>query len=233
MTHPESERFSAYLDGLAPDGEALELEEHLAACDECHALLNDLSELQRMARDLTDQFPPKDLWPGIARAIRRDATQDAEVIRLYPGFQQPAEPAPRTFRLSLPQAAAAGLVLAVLSGALGLRMGSAPAQEAVVAVEAQASWVSLVGEASPGLVGSAREVAQLEQILQQHDAELDPATIRILEKNLGVIDRAIRESVAALMADPGNRFLEGHLERAIQAKGDYLRTAALLMAPVS
>ena len=233
MKHPDSERFSAYLDGLSSDGEALELEKHLSACDGCHGLLNDLFELQRRVRELPEQLPPRDLWPGIQRGIRTDATQGAEVIRLFPGFQQPAEPARRAYRLSLPQAAAAGLVLAVLSGALGLRVGSSPAPEAGVAVESEASWVSLVGEASPGLEGSAREVAQLETLLAQNQGDLDPETVRILQKNLGVIDRAIQESVAALRADPGNRFLESHLARAIQTKGQYLRTAASLAAPIS
>ena len=185
MRHPDSELFSAYLEGECPDAEALELEEHLAACDECHALLNDLSEIRRRARELPDQLPPKDLWPGIARAIRKEEARDAEVIRLYPGFSQAAKPARRPFRLSLPQAAAAGLVLAILSGALGLRMGSGPVPDLPVAPGTEASWVSLVEEASPDLVGSAREVAEMEEILAQHRDELDPATVRILEKNLG------------------------------------------------
>lgn len=209
------------------------MEEHLSSCEECRALLEDFSEIQQAAKDLSDQSPPRDLWPGISRAIRRGLVEDPEVIRLYPGVREPSTPSRPVFRLSPVQAAAAGLVLALVSGGIGLQMGRAPAAEAPTAVEAEASWVSLVGETSPQLAGAAREVAELERLLAVHRSDLDPETVRILEKNLGVIDQAIRESVAALRADPGNQFLESHLERAIQAKADYLRTAASIMAPAA
>jgi hypothetical protein len=97
----------------------------------------------------------------------------------------------------------------------------------------EASWVNLVRETSPGLEGSALEVARLEEMLEQNRENLDPATAGILEKNLGVIDQAIRESLNALRSDPGNRFLETHLERSIRAKGDYLRDAAVLVGWIS
>jgi hypothetical protein len=54
--------------------------------------------------------------------------------------------------------------------------------------------------------------------------------VRILEKNLAVIDRAIRESVAALAVDPGNEFLVDHLEGAYRRKVDYLREATALLS---
>ena len=73
----------------------------------------------------------------------------------------------------------------------------------------------------------------LEEILAANRHQLDSITVRILEKNLSVIDDAIGESLDALRADPGNLFLETHLERSIRAKGDYLRDAALLVGWIS
>ncbi len=55
---------------------------------------------------------------------------------------------------------------------------------------------------------------------------LEPNTVRILEKNLGVIERAIDESRRALAVDPGNAFLREHLDRTYREKLDYLREAA-------
>jgi len=103
----------------------------------------------------------------------------------------------------------------------------------MVSPQTEVTWVSLVGEASPDLETSAREVARLEAILAGNRGDLDVNTARILEKNLDVIDHAIRESLAALRADPGNRFLETHLERSIHTKGEYLRDAALLVGWIS
>jgi hypothetical protein len=133
----------------------------------------------------------------------------------------------------LPQAAAAGLVLALLSAAAGAKVAREPAMGPGVPPAAEASWVSLVREASPSLEGSALEVAHLEEMLERNRENLDPTTAAILEKNLGVIDQAIRESLNALRSDPGNRFLETHLERSIRAKGDYLRDAAALVGWIS
>jgi hypothetical protein len=234
MRHPDSKRLSAFLDGDLPEEERVEMEEHLSGCQDCQALVRDLSTIRELARELPDQLPPSDLWPRISRAIRRGEDREPDVIRLFPVKSPAPAPRRRSFRLSPVHAAAAGLILALVSGAVGVRMGSGvSSQPGVATQEAEASWVSLVGTASPQLEGSAREVADLEAVLQGHRGELDPETVRILEKNLGVIDEAIREAVAALRADPGNQFLETHLERAIQAKGQYLRTAASLVAPVS
>jgi anti-sigma factor RsiW len=233
MNHPASHRLSAYLDGDLTPELARELEGHLEECRECSELLADLEGIRARARELPDQFPTQDLWPGIERAIREDAQRDPDVIRLHPAMR--AGPAKRRagFRLSLPQAAVAGLVLALFSGAVGARLGRTPAPETAASPPTQASWVNLVTEASPSLETSALEVARLEEVLASHRQELDPVTAGILEKNLYVIDQAIRESVAALRVDPGNRYLETHLERSIRAKGQYLRDAALLVGWIS
>jgi len=77
------------------------------------------------------------------------------------------------------------------------------------------------------------EVARLEEMLDRNRDQLDPETTRVLEKNLSVIDRAIQESVRALEADPGNRFLESHLARSMEIRANYLREAAAFVVPVS
>ena len=72
----------------------------------------------------------------------------------------------------------------------------------------------------------ADELAHLEATLTAARDRLDPTTVRILEKNLDVIDRAIQDSRKALATDPANPFLREHLDRAYQDKVDYLREAA-------
>jgi len=236
MKHPASHRLSAYLDGgLSPD-QGREIEEHLRECRDCAELLGDLDAVRSQARDLPDRLPDRDLWPDIARAIEEDALQDPDVIRLHPGVPSTSPRRRMKFGIPIPHAAAAGLVLAMVSGAAGARLARVPSPEVpevTVALSAEATWVSLVGEASPDLATSAREVARLEAILAGNRDDLDSTTATILEKNLAVIDRAIRESLAALQVDPGNLFLETHLERSIQAKGEYLRDTALLVGWIS
>lgn len=74
------------------------------------------------------------------------------------------------------------------------------------------------------------QIDALRKIVRERRAELDPATLAVLEKNIAVIDQAIAQSRAALAHDPRSRFLDEQLHDALDKKLDLLRTAALLPA---
>jgi anti-sigma factor RsiW len=238
--HPDPERISSFMEGDLPPSEMLELGEHLERCAECAALLGDLEEVRARARSLPERLPGRDLWPEIAQAIQERTEIDPDVIRLHPGLSRPRPGgrAGRVLRVPVPHAVAAGLVLALFSGLLGARLGQGMTGNGSASLDetdgpAQPAWVRLVGDAQPALEERAREVAGLERALSEHREEMDSLTAAVLERNLAMIDGAIQESLSALQADPGNQFLRNHLERAILAKGDYLREASLLMSPIS
>ena len=65
-------------------------------------------------------------------------------------------------------------------------------------------------------------------MLRESRDSLNPRTVLILERNLQVIDDAIREARTALAADPANALLNAHLAGARQRKLDLLRRAALI-----
>ena len=67
--------------------------------------------------------------------------------------------------------------------------------------------------------------AQLRDALASQRDRLEPATVALLQRNLGVIDAAIRESRAALARDPGNVELRGRVASAARAKVELLRWA--------
>jgi hypothetical protein len=71
-------------------------------------------------------------------------------------------------------------------------------------------------------------VASLERVLAQGRGRLDSATVRVIEKNLGIIDRAIRDAQSALAADPANSYLNLHLAQEMRRKLELLRQAAAL-----
>jgi hypothetical protein len=66
-----------------------------------------------------------------------------------------------------------------------------------------------------------------DQLAAVRDA-LDPNTLRVLERNMAVIERAIEDSRQALALEPGNEFLSRHLEQVYERKLDYLREAAAI-----
>ncbi len=76
--------------------------------------------------------------------------------------------------------------------------------------------------------GYADELRRLEDLLAEHRDDLAPATVRILEKNLNIIDRSIEESLAALQEDPASEFLRAHVDRAFRRKVEYLREASTI-----
>ncbi|MDQ3950509.1 MAG: zf-HC2 domain-containing protein [Gemmatimonadota bacterium] len=73
-----------------------------------------------------------------------------------------------------------------------------------------------------------REIARLRRIIDERRALLDTATVGVIERNLTIIDQAIRESRAALARDPASALLNEQLNNALEQKVELLRAAVLL-----
>lgn len=65
----------------------------------------------------------------------------------------------------------------------------------------------------------------LSQVFAAERDRLDPGTVALLQRNLGVIDRALRESRDALTRDPENVELRGLVASAAREKVELLRWA--------
>lgn len=225
------DRLSAYLDGDLDGTDRLELEAHLAECGSCRDVLADLRAVVAQARGLGDTAPARDLWPGIAAAIGAPlSASSAGPSGVIPFPTTARTKAGRSgLFLTMPQLAAASIVLALVSAAatlwVGPGLGDAPPREAASPpVEGRGVFAAApMTEPSPEL---SAELRAIEETLASVREQLGPNTVRILEKNLGVIERAIDESRRALALDPGNAFLREHLDRAYRDKLEYLRQAA-------
>jgi hypothetical protein len=148
----------------------------------------------------------------------------------------------------MPQAIAASLVIALLSGGLVWSLASrfdGPASQGSSAavgtpdtnpvvqseVERPAAppaddvQVATVGVADPQYDAA---VTDLENALKKGRGRLDANTIAVVEHNLQIIDRAIDQARQALAADPANSYLTGHLFETRRRKLDLLRRAAAL-----
>jgi Putative zinc-finger len=223
-------RLSEYLDDeLTPD-ERRGLEAHLAGCADCTAMLDELTRVVERARTLTPRPPQADLWNGIAERI---GAPTGAVTRFHAGDR---------WRVSftLPQLAAASLLLAVLSGGAAWRLrtavvsrqtGSVPA-DGWSAKDTRGADASLenVRMEPVGLADAQYDsaVADLQRALATGRGHLDPATIAIVEQNLTIIDRALDQARQAVVDDPGNSYLTSHLVETRRKKLDLLRRAAAL-----
>ena len=209
-------RLSEYLDGELDASERLACETHLASCAECMATLEDLRRVVARAQALSDEPPAADLWPGVESAMGR-----RRVVPFPKRWQ---------FRiaLTLPQLAAAGLVLAAVSAGLAwfvLSRGGAARSE--IAQGATGTGVA-VTRASFADESYDHAVADLERTLAERRASLDPKTVASIERSLQTIDRAIAEARQALEADPGNVYLNGYFAATRRRKLELLRQASAL-----
>jgi len=219
---------SEYIDGTLAEAELARVESHLAACAECRETLEDLRRLVRRAGSLDDRAPERDLWSGIAARIATEST--ADVV--------PLESRRRRVSFSIPQLAAAAVVLMAVSIGLGVSL----TQRGQTAQTARADSLPVPNEG--GVVISqnvnervGRAVSSYETAIDEmrgamagQRGQLDTATIRVLEQSIRTIDSAIARAKGALARDPGNLYLNGELQRALDRKLDVLRQVTTLTA---
>ena len=209
------ERLSDYIDGELDPRERADVDRHLTVCDECRTVIKELRAVAaRAANTRTDRAPDRDLWAGIAARISN---------------RQPLR-----FSFTLPQLAAAGIALMVLSGGMvWLASTGDPRVDfpQVAGSAVRSDPLANASDVAPVLMGDAQfegAVEDLERILAEGRSRLDPQTVRILEQNLAAIDAAIDQSRLALEKDPANTFLNNHLAAARQRKLALLRRATAL-----
>jgi anti-sigma factor RsiW len=226
-------QLSDFLDGGLQDDRRREMERHLAECGECRTILAELDEIRDAAGRLDSPPPQRDLWPGIAAVIRSGRSRlpsRAKVIELPTALRDRGPASVRGLFLTVPQMAAAAVVLVVTSVVLTWAAGPGVGTRDIGSpVPTRGAPVSMVAEVAAPPADLIQELTALESVLTEARGRLDAGTLRILEKNLQVIERAIQDSKQALAVDPGNAFLRDHLEATYREKADYLREARDLM----
>jgi anti-sigma factor RsiW len=211
------ERLSEYLDGELPASDRAALEAHLESCNDCSALLGELRRVVDRARVAEEYGPRRDLWPGIASRIGATPAASPRIGRRW--------------SFSLPQLAAAAILLMTLSGGAVwlLRSRVLPRASGPIATVATPVASNASNRASQSYAAA---VADLERVLAAGRGQLDTTTVRVIEQNLAAIDQAIAQAQRALLADPANLYLNTHLAETMRRKLDLLRQAATLV-PVS
>jgi putative zinc finger protein len=235
-THGQfSDRLSEYLDDELDAEDRASIDAHLATCSDCRRLLDELRRVVTTAQALPPRSPASELWPGVADRISRPRTAG-----LWSRMSI------RHVTFTLPQVAAAMLVIAVLAGGIVWRLRgggpgtvAAPTSVGLRALPGGATPVDALERpviASPVSLGEAQydqAVADLQKVLAAGRGRLDPATVAAIEQSLDTIDHAIAQAREALDNDPANTYLSGHLLETRRRKLDLLRRAATLAAEMN
>jgi anti-sigma factor RsiW len=200
--HTTTTRLDGYLDGELGAAEQREVEAHLATCARCRAEADALRSILADARALPRSVPPEhELWTGIAARL----TTPIGGTRATPtrGLGGLASRAPAWGRL------AAAIALILFGAALATLWQRRAGPSGFAAEQARYTAAS----------------TDLAQRLAADPGDLPPATRAVVERNLAIIDQAIREAETALAADPGNTPLEQMLVARYEQRLALLRHA--------
>jgi anti-sigma factor ChrR (cupin superfamily) len=217
--HPNDTVINDYVDEELDPRERAGVEQHLQSCARCRSLVDDLREIQSVAKSLDLREPPVRSWTRLERAIRLEKT---------PAQQRRTAP-------YLWLGAAAAIVLATV---VGMRIAPRGADTRVPATPTAPADSAQAVEPSAQLVESELREAEdhyekaikgLEQIANAEQNVFDPHTAATLQKNLAVIDQAISESRAALRSQPTSEPAQQSLLENFQAKVALLQDTVSLI----
>jgi anti-sigma-K factor RskA len=192
--------------------------DHIAACEICAAEVESLKKILARAAELPKSIdPPAAAWSSIRSTIERDrqaveATGSGTVREFWH----------RPYAL----AAAAALVAVLSSAGTAVFMTSRNAERNFTR-----SVASSTGAGTPATLAAftieennyLRNVAVLQDLLDQQEASLAPETVAQLKASLRAIDEAILEARNALARDPANKLLIEMLSGSYRQKVDLLR----------
>jgi hypothetical protein len=179
--HPSEELLNDYVDETLSAAERLELERHLAECDDCGDTVEEIRSLVRRAAELPDLPPARDLLPGIRRATHQDRA----------GFQRWGALAAS---LIIVGAAAIGTLL--LQQRTGQSVARVPAAQTT-----ESSEVTAMAELRAAEEAFAKAAQVLLETLESRRGELPQEALAALEENITLIDESIDEVRRSLNPD--------------------------------
>ena len=212
------ERIQELVDGTLGAIRRSELEQHLARCPECRALKDDLERIRDAAAALPVMPPPDGAWLQIAGRLRQEGR-----VRDLAGASGGG------VRPYVWLAIAASLVLAAgLSIAVLVRSTSGPASGSGDSASSGNAKGTATVEAVQNEVDAAQEqfekaITKMDDLRKGNMTALDPQTSDVIEKNLGIIDRAIAENRAAVKAQPASVAARETLFEALRQKVSLLQ----------
>lgn len=214
------------VDGTIGSIRRAELEMHLAQCDDCRALFEDLQKIHDAAAALPVIDVPDRAWLQIAGRLRQEGriTEQAPIASF------------RRRSIGVWLAAAAALVIAAGTAIVLLVPRTPPATQTATAPAAAPGNATPAGsvEEVQTKVDAAQEqfekaIAELEKVAKANQQALDPGTSATIEKNLNILDDAIAQNRAAVKQEPASVAARETLFEALRQKVSLLQDTISLI----
>jgi hypothetical protein len=233
------ELISVFLDNELEEKSSSAIRAHLAVCDVCSKVCEDLAmiiDVCQLEQDAELVPPnPKALWCRINNIIESEA--QAEIVKETTAPPPKSGWLPRNWNLSLPQVASAVLGIALLSSLLtiiGIKNFSSPGEDLAVSATAQPTlFEKFLGKF--GLVETpqqvrARRMKERQTAIEYWNKRVEARRLQwnahlreAFDRNLNEIDQVVNEYTLILEENPHDELSGEMLDSALNEKMELLR----------
>ena len=195
------EHISDYIDGLLELGEQVKIERHLADCEPCRAVRDDLLQIVHFSHQLPEHAPSGALWARIQSDIAEE--QPAGFLSRAGAWW--AQLKTRNFNLSIPQmvASAAALAIIISVGVLITGRNVAPDQSTVASV-ADVKANNLQRLSNPDIQQLEQDVSRLSETIEQRKSTWNPELRAAFDRNMYYVNQSLAECRHQLNDNPSD-----------------------------
>ncbi len=192
------EILSDYIDGVLELGEQVKMERHLADCEPCRAVRDDLLQIVHFSKQLPEQAPSAAIWARIQSSLAEE--QKASPWSRARGWWS------RTrgmhFDFTVPQMIAGAAVLAVIISAGAILARRDASSEMTLAGSASFAASQARPLSNPELQQLERQINDLSQSIEGLKSKWEPEVRITFERNMSYIEQSLAECRHHLNVNP-------------------------------
>jgi anti-sigma-K factor RskA len=190
------ELISDYIDGSLELGEQTQIERHLADCESCRAVRDDLLQIVHFSHQLPQHAPSGAVWHRIEADVLEERGSWFRTVSWWAWLKT------RHFNLSLPQMAATAAAVIIAVSAVVLVSRQDAAQNNAVAVAPGSSGIEATPLSNPDFQQLEKQINRLSETVEQRKVEWDPELRSAFERNLLYVDQCLAECRHQLNDNP-------------------------------
>jgi hypothetical protein len=195
------EFISDYIDGLLELGEQVKIERHLADCEPCRAVRDDLLQIVHFSHQLPEHAPSGALWARIQSDIAEE--QPAGFVARAGAWW--AQLKTRNFNLSIPQMVASAAALAIIISVGVLITGRNVAREQnTVASVTEVNAQNLQRLSNPDIQQLEQDVSRLSETIEQRKSTWNPELRAAFDRNMYYVNQSLAECRHQLNDNPSD-----------------------------
>lgn len=190
------ELISDYIDGSLELGEQTQIERHLADCESCRAVRDDLLQIVHFSHQLPQHAPSGAVWSRIEADVLEERGSWFRTVSWWAWLKT------RHFNLSLPQMAATAAAVVIAVSAVVLVSRQDAAQNNARAVAPGSLGIEANPLSNPDFQQLEKQINRLSETVEQRKVEWDPELRSAFERNLLYVDQCLAECRHQLNNNP-------------------------------